>query len=197
VPTKQPANAHASRHPRRSPGERDRRTAVCAGAQRPAAAAALKAQATLPGSSTSCSPGAAGEAHVSFPVPPPARRYAQPMFFPEAQPTSDPSSTQQRLCTFWLRVPGGTLSQQCFQPISRCTTRSRRSSSHLVAATSLLATRGRCIAMICLMQMTLSDAGSFCSILFPLPATQRHRDEPISEQARIALPACVAPCVAH
>jgi hypothetical protein len=112
-----------------------RRSAVCAGAQRAAAAAALEAQATLPGSSTSCSQkgaqplaGAAGEAHASFPVP-----YAQPMFFLEAQPTSDPSGMQRRVCNLWARVPGGAaLSQQCSKPMSRCTARSSGSSSHLV-----------------------------------------------------------------
>jgi hypothetical protein len=64
-----------------------------------------------------------------------AFRYVQPMFFPEAQPMSDPSGTQPRVCSLWVRVPGGTLSQQCFQPMSRCTARSRPrgSSSHLVA----------------------------------------------------------------
>jgi hypothetical protein len=48
------ADAHATR-------AANRRTAVCAGAQRAAAAAALEAQATLPGSSTSC--GQTGEEH--------------------------------------------------------------------------------------------------------------------------------------
>jgi hypothetical protein len=60
-------------------------------------------------------------------------RYAQSMFFPEAQLTSDPSGTQRRGCNLWARVPGGTLRQQCFQPTSRCMARSRGSSSHLVA----------------------------------------------------------------
>jgi hypothetical protein len=36
--------------------------------------------------------------------------------------------------------------------------------------------RGRCIAMIC--PMTLSDAGSFCSVLFPLPASQQSLPHP-------------------
>jgi hypothetical protein len=52
--------------------------------------------------------------------------------------------------------------------------------------------RGRCVGMagmIC--PMTLSDAGSFCSVLFTLPASQ-FRDERISERARIALPVCAA-----
>jgi hypothetical protein len=57
----------------------------------------------------------------------------------------------------------------------------------LPITTSLLATRGRCIATIC--PMSSSHACSLCSILFQC---QHHRDEPISEQARIALPVCVA-----
>jgi hypothetical protein len=71
-------------------------------------------------------------------------RYAQPTFSPEAQPTSNPSGTQRRVCSLRVRVPGGTLSQQCFQPMSRV----RRAHAGR-PATSLLATRGRCIATIC------------------------------------------------
>jgi hypothetical protein len=81
--------AHATRAARR-------RTAFRAGAQRAAEGAMLEAHATLPGSSTNFGrqgaqplSGAAGEAHE---LP---SRYAQPMSFPEAQPTSDPSGTQQ------------------------------------------------------------------------------------------------------
>jgi hypothetical protein len=64
-----------------------------------------------------------------------AERSFRSMFFPEAQPTSDPSGAQRTVCNLWARVPGGTLSlsQQCFQLMSRCTARSRGSSSHLVA----------------------------------------------------------------
>jgi hypothetical protein len=62
-----------------------------------------------------------------------AFRYAQPMFIPEAQPTSDPSGTQQRDCSLWVRVPGGTLSQQCFQPTGRCTAGERAPSSLFAA----------------------------------------------------------------
>jgi hypothetical protein len=38
--------------------------------------------------------------------------------------------------------------------------------------------------------MTSSDAGSLYSILFSI-ASVTNKDEPISEQARIALPVCV------
>jgi hypothetical protein len=80
-----------------------RRTAVCAGAQRAAAAAALEAQATLPvpGSSTSCGQafrqGAQVHNHSRAQQAKRTRafRYAQSMFFLEAQPTFDPSGTQR------------------------------------------------------------------------------------------------------
>jgi hypothetical protein len=32
------------------------------------------------------------------------------MFFPEAQPTSNPSGKQRRVCNLWASVQGGTLS---------------------------------------------------------------------------------------
>jgi hypothetical protein len=76
-----------------------RRTVICAGAQRAAAAAALEAQAKLPGSSTSYgqarSTTTRGRSGRSAAKRTRAFRYAQPMFFPEAQPTSDPSGTQR------------------------------------------------------------------------------------------------------
>jgi hypothetical protein len=72
-----------------------RRTAVCAGAKRAAAAAALEAQATQPEQQHQLRPGKehnhsrAQQAKRTL-----AFRYAQSMFFPEAQPTSDASGTQ-------------------------------------------------------------------------------------------------------
>jgi hypothetical protein len=112
-----------------------RRTAVCAGAQRAAAAAALEAQATLPSCGQARSTTTRGRSRRS------ARELSgtrSRCSFPEAQPTSDPSDTQRRVCSLWVRVPGGKLSQQCFpqpipQPMSRCKARSRGSSSHLVS----------------------------------------------------------------
>jgi hypothetical protein len=35
-----------------------------------------------------------------------AFRHAQSIFFPEAQLTSDPSGTQRRVCSLWVRAPG-------------------------------------------------------------------------------------------
>jgi hypothetical protein len=115
-----------------------RRTAFCAGAQRAAAAAALEVQATLPGSSTSCGQARSTTARGR------SRRSARELSdtrsrcsFRRRSRRPTPSGTQRRVCSLqvWVRVPGGTLSQQCFRPMSRCAARSgsRASSSHLVA----------------------------------------------------------------
>jgi hypothetical protein len=105
-----------------------RRTTFCAGARRAAAAAALEAQATMPGSSTSC-----GQAR-STTTRGRRRRSARELSGTRSRcsfrrrtvlwPTSDSSAgdTQHRVFSLWVRVPGGKLSQQRFQPMamSRC-----------------------------------------------------------------------------
>jgi hypothetical protein len=58
--------------------------------------------------------------HWGLVTPTRGSRYAQPMIFPEAQPASDPSGTQQRGSSLRVRIPGGTLSQPCFKPMSEC-----------------------------------------------------------------------------
>jgi hypothetical protein len=138
--TRLPCNeegAHATRrHAPPEPPARHRRTAVCAGAQRQqrwtwrrrqhcqAAAPAAARQGAQPLT------GAAGElreAHASFPVRAVdvlsggAADVLSGIRGRSRRPT-DPSGTQQAVtaCSLWVRVPGETLSQQCFQLMSRC-----------------------------------------------------------------------------
>jgi hypothetical protein len=60
------------------------------------------------------------------------------MFFPEAQPTFDPSNTQQRDCSPWVRVTTGRNTESTVFPTDESmygalTRVARGSSSHLVA----------------------------------------------------------------
>jgi hypothetical protein len=158
-------DAHATRD-----AHRHRRSAVCAGAQRAATAAALSSAGGAGSTARQQHQLRPGKEHSHSRAQQTKRtrafRYAQPMFFPEAQPTSDPSGTQQKDCSLWVMVPGGTLSQQCFQPIDES----------MYGALTRVVQPPRCWQR---------EAGASYARRLRLIAGQRHRDEHISEQARM------------